>query len=216
MTTAANPTTARSLVLDATGDVFRLSLASEIRAERREGSKSPVITGKIRYDVRSKPIYGLFVEIVRRGAFGRALRGEDDPRALMNHDSAYVLGRRSAGTLRLMDDSDGLRYEFDAPDTTFGRDLVVSIDRGDIRESSFGFRKIQDQWSEERTKEGLIIDIRELLEVELLDLSPVAYPAYPDNTVAKRCWDARQAERRQSGDGRDADRARRLRLAETD
>lgn len=193
-------------------DVFRISYPSEIRTIRADG-KLPVVTGKIFYDVRSKPIYGMFVEIVRRGAFARALRGEDDPRGLVNHDDAKVIGRLSARTLRLFDESDGLRYEIDVPDTSFGKDLVISVDRGDVKESSFGFRKIKDLWSEERTKDGLLLDIRELLEVELFDLSPVAFPAYPDNTVARRCIEQRRAEKASaSNHGAGAARLRKLRL----
>ncbi|MGH7243602.1 MAG: HK97 family phage prohead protease [Phycisphaerales bacterium] len=165
----------------------RCTLPGEVRAVRSADGKATMLQGFASvYDSRSKPIGGYFVEIVRKGAFGRAIRGEDDVRALYNHDASQVLGRGKAGTLRLFDDPKGLRYEIDLPDTTVARDLAISVDRGDVNQSSFGFRKIKDAWSEERTAEGMIIDIRELLEVELFDISPVTFPAYEDTEVGVR------------------------------
>lgn len=190
-------------------DKFRLTLGGEIRANRGADGKPSTIVGKIKYDVRSQPIYGMFYEIVKPGAFARAIKGEDDVRALVNHDSSMVIGRSTSKTLRLIDEADGLRYEVDMPDTSFARDLMTSIERGDINQTSFGFRKIKDQWSEEWTKEGITIDIRELLEVELLDVSPVAYPAYTENTVAMRCHQEAKSQR-----STPRLRAARLRLAE--
>jgi hypothetical protein len=58
---------------------------------------------------------------------------------------------------------------------------MISIDRGDINQMSFGFRTISDSWHKE---EGA--DIRTLEEVELIDVSPVTFPAYPDTSVALR------------------------------
>lgn len=190
-------------------DKFRLTLGGEIRANRGADGKPSTIVGKIKYDVRSQPIYGMFYEIVKPGAFARAIKGEDDVRALVNHDSSMVIGRSTSKTLRLIDEADGLRYEVDLPDTTFARDLLTSIERGDISQTSFGFRKIKDQWSEERTKDGITVDIRELIEVELLDVSPVAYPAYTENTIAARCLEEARAQR-----STPRLRAARLRLAE--
>ena len=57
------------------------------------------------------------------GAFRRALAADPDVRALFNHDSNYVLGRTTNGTLRLAEDPRGLVAEFDAPDTQYARDL---------------------------------------------------------------------------------------------
>jgi uncharacterized protein len=167
---------------------------SELRAVRADG-KITIRGYAAVYDLRSEPIYGMFYEVVKPGAFARALNGQDDVRGLFDHDSSKVLGRLSARTLRLGSDSKGLWYEIDLPDTSAGRDLAVSIERRDITQSSFGFRKIKDAWREERTPDGLMIDIRELLEVELYDVSPVAFPAYEATEVAMRSAKARREER---------------------
>src|SRR5262249_31979044 len=79
------------------------------------------------------------VEQIAPGAFDRALKDQDDVRALFNHNADYVLGRTASGTLRMTEDDKGLRYEADLPDTTVARDLAAMVERGDINGSSFAF-----------------------------------------------------------------------------
>ena len=113
-----------------------------------------------------------FREKVVKGAFEETIQ-IDDIRALFNHDPNYVLGRNKAGTLTLEEDEKGLKVRIVPPDTTWAKDLLVSIKRGDITQMSFGFTVILDRWSYEDN-----IDVRELLKVKLFDVSPVTFPAY--------------------------------------
>lgn len=117
---------------------------------------------------------GGFTERVMPGAFGKTL-SEADVRAVVNHDPSQLLGRNRAGTLRMVEDGHGLRYEVDLPDTTAGRDLATSVERGDITGSSFKFRAIQQDWD---TDEGRALPLRSLTEVALADVGPVTFPAY--------------------------------------
>lgn len=128
-------------------------------------------------------IAGQFREQIKRGAFTQAI-GRDDVRCLVNHSASAVLGRTKAGTLRLSEDSKGLRYEVDLPDTSFARDLMVSVTRGDISQSSFAFEVLEDEWdfSAGRSEKPL----RSILSARLMDCSPVTYPAYEDTTVTAR------------------------------
>lgn len=128
-------------------------------------------------------MFGLpFREYVAPGAFTRTLKQGADVRALLNHDPNYVLGRSKSGTLRLWEDSKGLGYEVSPPDTQWARDLLATMRRGDIDQSSFAFRTIKDRWGVGKDDAGNEIDERWLLEAQLYDVSPVTYPAYPEAT----------------------------------
>ena len=114
---------------------------------------------------------GGFREMIKPGAFDDVLG--NDVRAFFNHDPNFLLARTSSGTLKLSTDKKGLKYSFDVPDTTAGRDLLVSMKRGDITQSSFAFRVEKDSWDE---KDGT--DIRTIEKVaRLFDVSPVSIPA---------------------------------------
>lgn len=113
-----------------------------------------------------------FDEVVEPGAFDKSL-GEADVLGLWQHDPHQILGRSSAGTLRLEVDGVGLRYEIDLPDTSLGRDSAVLLGRRDVRHSSFAFRTILDRWE---VVDGR--DLRFLVEVALVDVSVVTSPAY--------------------------------------
>lgn len=136
-----------------------------------------------RYDM------GWFTEEISRGA----LDGADlsDIRALLNHNPNFVLGRTSAGTLRIAVDDVGLAYEIDLPDTQTARDLAVSVDRGDISQSSWGFTLRMDDdnqgdiWTRVNGK-----DHRTITSVaRVFDVSPVTFPANPGTDVARRSHD---------------------------
>lgn len=130
-----------------------------------------------------------FYETIERGAFDDVLK--DDVRALFNHDSNLILARarEGKGTLTLGADDTGLWYEFE-PDAeqTYARDLVRSLARGDVDQSSFAFSLLQEgQAWEEKTDGGKTIVNRTIKKISrLYDVSPVTYPAYPDATVALR------------------------------
>lgn len=126
---------------------------------------------------------GFFREEIDPHAFDTVMGGNPDVRALFNHDSNIVLGRTTAGTLRLSVDARGLAYEIDPPDTQAARDLMVSMKRGDITQSSYGFIVKRDQWAD--NADGSIT--RRVLELdELFDVSPVTYPAYTATAAQAR------------------------------
>jgi HK97 family phage prohead protease len=130
------------------------------------------------FDSQSEDL-GYFCELreeIDPHAFDSVMATNPDVRAFFNHDPDYVLGRTTAGTLRLSVDSRGLAYEIDPPDTQLARDLMVSMRRRDITGSSFGFICKRDQWTD--NPDGSVT--RRILEFDqLLDVSPVTFPAYP-------------------------------------
>jgi len=122
---------------------------------------------------------GGFIETIRPGAFGRAIRERQDVVCLFNHDNNRVLGRVRSGTLELREDKAGLYYECRVPNSPTGRDVYEAIKRGDVSQCSFGFSNPTDVWSRDGSR-------RELLDLTLCDVSPVTRPAYQATSVEAR------------------------------
>lgn len=148
---------------------------------RAAADGSPIAAGYAAVFGRRSVDLGGFTEIVAPGAFTKTVT-EADVLGLYEHDERALLGRTSAGTLRLVIDEHGLAYEIDLPDTSTGRDVGELLRRTDLRGSSFGFRTIRDEWFQ---AEGGDVT-RTLLETALVDVSPVSRPAYPDTDAALR------------------------------
>jgi len=155
---------------------------TEFRSIEAEGGGMKKIVGYAA--IFGKPSEDMgFIETIRKGAFKKAI-SKSDARALYNHDTDTLpLGRQSAGTLILREDETGLFYEIIPPDTQSARDLMTSIDRGDVKESSYGFTVAIDQWdfSDPKTTRREIIEIE-----EVYDVSPVVFAAFTDPPVALR------------------------------
>jgi HK97 family phage prohead protease len=107
--------------------------------------------------------------------------------ALFNHDMNMVLARTSSGTLKLNVTGNAMEYEFEAPNTSLGNDLLEMVKRGDVYQSSFAFTVEKESWQEREGSKPKRI-IRSIKKV--YDVSPVTYPANPDTMVAKRGYDA--------------------------
>lgn len=158
----------------------------ETRVDSTEDGRDLVVGHASVYDSRSNNLGG-FYEFIERGAFTEELIANSDVRALINHDPNLILARNTSGTLNLTADERGLKYEFEMPETSYGKDLAISMKRGDITQSSFAFTVAEDDWSTD--EEGN--NIRTIKKIDrLYDVSPVTYPAYnmaeSDLVVAKR------------------------------
>jgi HK97 family phage prohead protease len=160
--------------------VERRFLTQEFRVS--EQGEAPKIAGYAAvFDTPSEDMG--WIEEIDPHAFDTVMAGQHDVRALWNHNDDVVLGRESAGTLRLNVDARGLAYEIDPPDTTAAKDLIVSMRRKDIRESSFGFITARDQWTD--NPDGSVT--RRILEFQMiLDVSPVAFPAFTATSAGVR------------------------------
>ncbi len=106
--------------------------------------------------------------------------------ALFNHDQNAVLARTKSGTLKLKITDDAMEYEFDAPNTSLGNDLIEMVRRGDVYQSSFAFTVEKESWQEQSGMKPKRL-IRSIKKV--YDVSPVTYPANPDTMVAKRSYE---------------------------
>lgn len=172
----------------------------EVRSDGDNGAKT--IKGHAAVFNKKSEDLGGFRELIMPGAFADAVK-RDDVRALINHMPQYILGRNKAGTLRLEEDERGLYFEIDAPETSYARDLMVSIDRKDITQCSFAFNidgkkgekwevdgeEVKDIWAAfDAMFDGKKHEIvRYVVKVKpLYDVSPVTYPAYPQTDVKAR------------------------------
>ncbi|HEY1248108.1 MAG TPA: HK97 family phage prohead protease [Nitrososphaera sp.] len=117
---------------------------------------------------------GMMTEVVRKGAFARALQEGQDVLFTIDHNPEKLLARTSSGTLKLKEDQKGLAVEATFPDTSYARDAAELVSRGDLSGMSFVFSAQQQSW------EG---NQRSLEDVDLYDVSLVALPAYKDTNV---------------------------------
>lgn len=129
-----------------------------------------------------------FIERIAPGAFKRSLQARNDVKLLWNHDSGEVLGSTRAGTMRLFEDSKGLRVEADLAPTTRGKDLSILMQRGDINKMSFGFNVQSDSWSPDG-------NTRTLESVRLIEVSIVTFPAYESSVAQVRSIDQIEVEK---------------------
>ena len=163
------------------------SIVSDLQIRQQEdGSKGRTITGyAAKFDTWSEPIYGWFVEKIARGAFEKT--DMSDVIMVFNHDISGVLARTTSGTLKLSVDETGLRFEFEAPDTTLGNDMLELVRRGDISKCSFKFVVETDEWRYADDSNKLEYDERTVKAIaRLYDVSLVTYPAYKDTEASVR------------------------------
>lgn len=153
----------------------------EVR-DSTEESKLPTISGYAAVFNKETVIAGLFREVVRKGAFKRAIDEKHDVRALIDHESSLIIGRSKAGTLTLEEDDRGLRTIIQPPNTQVAKDLVENLRNGNVDQMSFGFIVKKQQWSDDNNK----LSLREIIDVDLFDVSVVTYPAYPQTEVGLR------------------------------
>lgn len=161
----------------------------ELRAVVNEGEPPTARGYVVNFDSPTN-ILDLWTEEFAPGAFAKSLQ-QRDVIAIHSHDLGRVMGRMKAGTLSLREDAKGLAFENALPDTTDGRDLAVSIDRGDIAGMSFGFRAVKQHWDDTVDPPK-----RRIEEAELYEITYSALPQYDDSEVALRSLEVARAEKR--------------------
>ncbi|MGO5673712.1 HK97 family phage prohead protease [Bacillus subtilis] len=164
---------------------IRTSQEGTLKAHSDDDGPKVISGYALKFGTRSHNLGG-FIEMIDK----RALDQTDmsDVRALIDHDPSKILGRTSAGTLKLEVDDIGLRFDVTLPNTQYASDLYENLRVGNISNCSFGFMLGEDGDSFTRDQEtGL--PLRSLRNIsKLTDVSVVTYPAYEDTdvTIAKR------------------------------
>ena len=124
-----------------------------------------------------------FIETIQKGAFKRALDNRThDIDFLAEHNNNLILASTRNGSLELVEDSKGLFMSAKITPTTWGTDYYKLIDSGILSNMSFGFRTIKDNWSV--GKDGIYQ--RDVLELELYEVSVVREPAYLQSSISSR------------------------------
>lgn len=161
-------------------------LSSNLEIREVEGGPRTIVGYAVKWEMKSVTMgyWRRFKEQFKRGAFTDSLT-QDDQLALWSHDYSQVLGRTKNGTLRLFEDEIGLRFELDLADTTLGDDTYKTIKRGDVDGVSFGFQMVKEEW-DESDPDNIV---RSVTRAKLVEISPVAFPAYPDSQVLARSHD---------------------------
>ena len=154
----------------------------EIRSTGELRSNGKKLTGYAAI-FNSEANLGSFAEVIRNGAFRKSLEAGSNIRALYHHQGDALLGTTRGRTLRLAEDGKGLAFELDLPDTSHGKDLAILVDRGDVAGCSFGFQ-VREGGDRLEQRGGQVV--RELLDVNLLEITLTSDPAYADTTVALR------------------------------
>mgnify|MGYP003134056609 FL=1 len=162
----------------------------ETRVETTENNKDVVVGYGSVFNSRSENLGGFF-EFISPTAITDETIKNSDVRALINHNPDLILARSKfgEGNLNLSIDETGLKYSYELPDTTYGRDLGVNLKNGNISQSSFAFTIAEggDSWTTDENGN----DIRTINKIDrLFDISSVTYPAYSaassDLVIAQR------------------------------
>jgi uncharacterized protein len=142
-----------------------------------------VISGYAANFMSPTTIAGEFREQLAPGCFSRTLRENPDVLAILNHDVGRVLGRTTAGTLELREDSVGLWFSL-TPDasTPSGAEAIGNVRRQDVKGCSFAFRVRKERWEDGGTK----LPLRTIEDLDLYEITLTAMPAYPTTTATLR------------------------------
>ena len=126
-------------------------------------------------------------ERIKPGAFTRVLSESPDVIGAFNHDWNFVLGRTTAGTLRLEQTDKSLRYSIDInPDDSQAMSVWQKVKRGDVTQSSFAFTVRTEQWTEP-ADDSEELALREITEIgKLYDVGPVPFAQYPEASAQAR------------------------------
>lgn len=164
---------------------------SEFRAREADDGKKTIEGHFVLFDTPTELFPGCF-ETISADALDASM--ENDVRALINHDSTLVLGRKKAGTLEISKDEKGLlgRIVINEHDQD-ALNLYARVQRGDVNQCSFGF-DIREEISDfdEATGESHFT----ITDIDLYEISVCTFPAYEGTEVTARCKQVEEHKKR--------------------
>lgn len=147
-------------------------------------------------------------EEIASGAGAKTI-SESDIRSMFNHDTNWLLGRNTSGSLTLSEDATGLLYDVTVnPDDVNALSVWAKVDRGDVSGSSIWFKVRREEWTYPDKENGLERAKRRITEYQLFETGPVVFPAFVTTTAATRALSALDTVLRSAGITQDGKRAR--------
>jgi uncharacterized protein len=156
------------------------SRSTSFAVECRSGNGRSIGGWALVFNSKSKPLPQGFTEIIEVSALNKS-KADGWPGVVCRSEHVDVLGSVRGGTLRLDLNQTGLDYTCDVAETRSGDDVLALVRRKDLGGSSFAMTVFEDEWSQD---DGVLL--RHLISIRLLDVSPVAVPAYDSSTVSLR------------------------------
>lgn len=123
-----------------------------------------------------------FREKITKGAFGKAIQTENRIDFLAEHDATKILSTTENGSLELWEDDEGLKMRAEICPTTYGKDIYQLMKSKIVNHMSFGFKVVSDKWK--KLSNGTYERVIE--ELQLLEVSAVRNPAYPQSAISAR------------------------------
>ncbi|NQK38119.1 HK97 family phage prohead protease [Streptococcus suis] len=157
-------------------------MATQFQTREEQESGDLILSGYfIKFDEETELWPGYF-EVIKREGVEKAIK-DADIRSLFNHDHSLVLGRTGNETVRLGVDDVGLFGDIiinkDDPQAV---GAYARVQRGDVIGCSFGFFPIKINTVER--DDGTYLDT--ILDLEIFEVSPCTFPAYPQTEIAAR------------------------------
>lgn len=167
------------------------NLGADLQTRADEQSDKKVIEGYFSVFNSETELFPGAYEEIAPGAFDNTL--SNDVRALINHDTSYVLGRNKSNTLDLKVDSRGLWGSIVINENDSDAvNLYERVKRGDVDQCSFGFEILKED-TDYRDDGSIKWTIR---EVKLHEVSVCTFPAYSDTSVQARMKQAEKLQQR--------------------
>lgn len=152
--------------------------AQEVRSDGDDGEKKAVGMGIV-YDTWTELFPG-YKERIMPGAVKR----DKIVKSFFNHDPSMVLSTtKSKPPLELNDTDKGLEFISPIPPTSYGNDLMINLERGNVKGASFAF-SVPDDGQKRWEEDGVYY--REIRKLTLYEIGPVTDPAYMSTSANLR------------------------------
>lgn len=154
-----------------------IRLNNNISTDSRKVSGYAVVFNSLSEDL------GGFREIILPSAITQETINNSDIIFLLDHKQDRGILARSTkgeGSLKLSVDDKGLYFEFDAPNTALGDELLEGLKRHDYSKCSFAFVVGEDEYKKDN--DGNVIRTIKSIK-QLFDCSVVVNPAYEETSV---------------------------------